>query len=150
MALRNIRTLGDDVLRKVCKPVEKIDDRVLTLIDDMVETLHATDNGAALAAPQVGILKRIVVIDMGEGIIKMINPEIIEAEGIQMVEEGCLSIPGKWGRLERPDWVKVKALNEKGEEIIVNGEGDMAKCLCHEIDHLDGVLYIDKALEMFE
>lgn len=150
MALRNIRTLGDEALRKICKPVEKIDDRILMLLEDMVETLHASENGAAIAAPQVGILKRVVVIDMGEGVIKMINPEVIMSEGTQIVEEGCLSIPGKWGRIERPDFVKVKALNEKGEEIIINGEGDMAKCLCHEIDHLDGILYIDKAVEMFE
>lgn len=150
MALRRIRTLGDDILRKKCRSIEKIDDRILTLLKDMSDTLHDTKNGAAIAAPQVGILKRAVVIDMGKGAIYLVNPEIVEAEGSQEVIEGCLSIPGKWGRLIRPAKVKVKALNEKGEEIILTGEGDLAKCLCHEIDHLDGVLFIDKVTEFVE
>jgi peptide deformylase len=150
MALRNIRTLGDDVLRKVCKPVEKIDERVLTLLKDMADTLHNTANGAGLAAPQVGILKRIIVIDFGEGLINLINPRIIETDGAQEVMEGCLSIPGRWGKLMRPARVKVKALNEKGEEFEINGEKDLAKCLCHEIDHLDGILFIDKVTEFVE
>ncbi|MCT4593049.1 MAG: peptide deformylase [Anaeromicrobium sp.] len=147
MALRNIRILGDDILRKKCRQVEKIDERTLTLLKDMEDTLYSTENGAALAAPQVGVLKRVVVIDMGDGIIYLINPEIIEVEGTQQVVEGCLSIPNKWGKLIRPKRVKVKALNEKGKEFIVNGKGDLAKCLCHEIDHLDGVLFIDKVTE---
>lgn len=147
MALRNIRNLGDDILRKKSRQVEKIDNRVLTLLKDMVDTLNNTENGAALAAPQVGVLKRAVVIDMGEDIIYLINPEIVETEGMQKVVEGCLSIPGKWGKLIRPKKVKVKALNEKGKEIIITGEGDLAKCLCHEIDHLDGILFIDKVTE---
>jgi peptide deformylase len=150
MALRNIRTLGDDVLRKVCKPVEKIDERVLTLLKDMADTLHNTANGAGLAAPQVGILKRIIVIDFGEGLINLINPRIIETDGAQEVMEGCLSIPGRWGKLMRPARVKVKALNQKGEEFEINGEKDLAKCLCHEIDHLDGILFIDKVTEFVE
>jgi peptide deformylase len=150
MALREIRTLGDDILRKKCRPVEKIDGRVLTLLKDMLDTLHNTDNGAAIAAPQVGILRRVIVIDMGEGTINLINPEIIEAEGTQEVVEGCLSIPGKWGKLMRPAKVRVKALDEKGNEFIITGEGDLAKCLCHEIDHLDGILFIDKVTEFVE
>lgn len=150
MALRSIRTLGDDILRKKCRSIEKIDDRILTLLKDMSDTLHDTKNGAAIAAPQVGILKRAVVIDMGKGTIYLVNPEIVETEGSQEVIEGCLSIPGKWGKLIRPAKVKVKALNEKGEEIILTGEGDLAKCLCHEIDHLDGVLFIDKVTEFVE
>lgn len=150
MALRKIRTLGDDILRKKCRLIEKIDDRILTLLKDMSDTLHDTENGAAIAAPQVGVLKRAVVIDMGKGTIYLVNPEIVESEGSQEVIEGCLSIPGKWGKLIRPAKVKVKALNEKGEEIILTGEGDLAKCLCHEIDHLDGVLFIDKVTEFVE
>jgi peptide deformylase len=150
MALRRIRTLGDDILRKKCRLIEKIDKRILTLLKDMSDTLHDTENGAAIAAPQVGVLKRAVVIDMGKGTLYLVNPEIIESEGSQEVIEGCLSIPGKWGKLIRPAKVKVKALNEKGEEIILTGEGDLAKCLCHEIDHLDGVLFIDKVTEFVE
>lgn len=150
MAIRNIRTLGDDVLRKHSKAVEKVDERILILLDDMAETMYSTGNGAGLAAPQVGILKRVVVIDMGEGLINLINPEIIAVEGRQEVIEGCLSIPGKWGKLIRPAKVKVKALNREGKEFIISGEGDMAKCLCHEIDHLDGVLFIDKVIEYVE
>lgn len=150
MGLRNIRILGDDILRKKCKPVEQIDDRVLVLLKDMADTMYDTDIGAGLAAPQVGVLRRVVVIDVGEGLINLINPEIIAAEGTHEVVEGCLSIPGKWGKVIRPTRVKVKALNEKGQEFIITGEGDLAKALCHEIDHLDGILFIDKATEMIK
>lgn len=150
MALREIRTIGDEVLRKKCRPIEKIDDRVITLLEDMADTLHSTENGAALAAPQIGVLRRAVVIDMGHGIIYMVNPEIISAEGSQEVVEGCLSIPGRWGKLNRPAKVKARAINEKGEEVTITGEGDLAKCLCHEIDHLDGILFIDKVTEFIE
>ncbi len=150
MALRNIRILGDDILRKKSKPIEKIDDRVLTLLEDMAETLHNHENGAAIAAPQIGVLRRAVVIAMGEETIYLINPEIIETEGNQEVIEGCLSIPDKWGKLIRPAKVKVKALNEKGEEFIITGEDNLAKCLCHEIDHLDGILFIDKVTEFIK
>ncbi|WP_105615622.1 peptide deformylase [Vallitalea okinawensis] len=149
MALRNIRTHGDYILRKHSKVVERIDDRILTLLKDMADTMYS-ENGAGLAAPQVGILKRLVVIDMGEGLINLINPEIVESNGIQEVTEGCLSIPGKWGKLDRPAKVKVKALNDEGKEIIIEGEGDLAKCLCHEIDHLNGVLFIDKVKEFLK
>ncbi len=150
MPFREIRILGDDILRKKSRPIEKIDERILTLLNDMADTLHNTETGAAIAAPQVGVLRRAVVIDMGEGTIYLVNPEIIDMEGSQDVIEGCLSIPGKWGRLTRPAMVKVKALNEKGEEFFITGEGDMAKCLCHEIDHLDGILFIDKVTEFLE
>lgn len=150
MALRNIVILGDDLLRKKSRPIEKIDERVLILLKDMADTLFNSENGAAIAAPQVGVLRRAVVIDMGQGTIYLVNPEIVEAEGSQEVVEGCLSIPGKWGKLNRPSKVKVKALNEHGEEFTITGEGDMAKCLCHEIDHLEGILFIDKVTEFIE
>lgn len=147
MALRNIRTVEDEILRKRSKVVEKIDSKILNLLKDMAETMYHTENGAGLAAPQIGILKRLVVIDMGKGLINLINPEIIEARGSQEVMEGCLSVPGKWGKLKRPAEVKVKALNEEGREVIITGAGDFAKCLCHEIDHLNGILFIDKVTE---
>ncbi|MCX7708538.1 MAG: peptide deformylase [Clostridia bacterium] len=150
MALRTIRTVEDEILRKKSRAVEKVDEKIVTLLQDMAETMYHTGKGAGLAAPQVGILKRVVVIDMGEGLMNLVNPEIVESEGSHEVIEGCLSIPGKWGKLFRPEKVKVKALNEKGEEVIIYGEGDLAKCLCHEIDHLDGVLFIDKVTEYIE
>ena len=146
MALREIRTLGDDLLRKKSRKIEVINKRILTLIDDMKETMYNA-HGVGLAAPQVGVLKRLVVIDVGEGPIVLINPEILEASGSQIDEEGCLSIPGREEEVERPDYVKAKALNEKGEEIIIEGEGLLARAICHEIDHLFGVLFIDKALK---
>lgn len=150
MALRSIRIIGDDILRKKSKPVEKIDDKILSLLHDMSDTLHNTTNGAAIAAPQVGVLKRAIVIDMGQGAIYLINPVILECKGSQEVIEGCLSVPGKWGKLIRPAKVKVEALNEKGEEVTITGESDLAKCLCHEIDHLEGILFIDKVIQYLE
>ena len=149
MAIRNIRKLGDDILRKKCRPVEVIDDRLLTLIDDMTDTMRAAD-GAGLAAPQVGILKRVVVIDVGSGLYELINPEIISTEGAVTDAEGCLSVPGKWGTVTRPQRVTVKALNRKGEEIEVVCEGMLAKALCHEIDHLDGIVFVDKVEEYID
>lgn len=146
MALRNIRTLGDDILRKKCRVIDKIDDRIKTLAKDMIETMHKED-GVGLAGPQVGILKRIAVIDVGEGPIVIINPEIIKREGSYIDIEGCLSIPGRQGEVERPEKVTVRALNENGEEVEITGEGLLARAFCHEIDHLDGVLFIDKVLE---
>ncbi|CCJ34182.1 MULTISPECIES: peptide deformylase [Caloramator] len=143
MAIRRIRTIGDDVLRKISKPVEKIDNKILTLIDDMVDTMYEA-NGVGLAAPQVGILKRIIVVDVGEGLYKLINPEIVFEEGEQVDEEGCLSIPNRSGTVKRPKKVKVKALNERGEEVILDAEDLFARAICHEIDHLNGVLYIDR------
>ena len=144
MALRQLRYEGDEILRKKCKKVEEVDDHIRMILDDMLDTLHNTEDGAAIAAPQIGIVQRLVVIDMGTGIIKLVNPEIIEEKGIQECVEGCLSIPNKYGNTIRPKKVTIKALNENGEEIILTGRGEMAKCFCHEIDHLDGILFIDK------
>ena len=144
MALRELRYEGDDILRKKCKKVEEVNDHIRMILDDMIDTLHNTEDGAALAAPQIGILRRLVVIDMGTGIIKLVNPEIVEEKGTQECVEGCLSFPNKYGNTIRPKKVTIKALNENGEEIVLTGRGEMAKCFCHEIDHLDGILFIDK------
>lgn len=149
MAIRNIRKLGDDILRKKCRPVEVIDDKIITLLDDMTDTMREAD-GAGLAAPQVGVLKRVVVIDVGEGLIELINPEIVSTQGSVTDVEGCLSVPGKWGTVTRPQRVTVKALNRKGEEITLTGEGMLAKAFCHELDHLDGVVFVDKVEEYLE
>ncbi|MTK13662.1 MAG: peptide deformylase [Clostridiaceae bacterium] len=146
MGLRNIRKYGDEILRKKSRKVEVINDRILTLIKDMEETMYEAQ-GVGLAAPQVGILKRVIVVDVGEGLIKLINPEIISREGSQLDVEGCLSVPGEQGEVERPNRVTVKALNEKGQEITVEGEGLLARALCHEIDHLDGILFVDKTID---
>ena len=145
MATRQIRLSTDEVLRKICKPVKEINQNTLTLLDDMAETMYEA-NGVGLAAPQVGVLKRVVTIDIGDGLVELINPVILEAKGSQIDYEGCLSIPGASARVDRPEYVKVEALNRNGEKIIVEGEELMAVALCHELDHLDGVLYIDKAL----
>ncbi|MEA4987100.1 MAG: peptide deformylase [Anaerovorax sp.] len=147
MALRNIVLDGDPILRKKCKPVEEVNNKIRQILDDMAETMYDSENGAGLAASQVGILKRLVVIDMGSGLLKLVNPEIISEEGSQEVIEGCLSFPGQYGKLIRPKKVRVKALNEDGEPITLEGEGDMAKCFCHEIDHLNGVVFVDKVTE---
>ena len=144
MAIRQIRYEGDDILRKKCKRVEEVNDHIRMLLDDMLDTLHNTKDGAAIAAPQVGIVQRLVVIDMGNGVIKLINPEIIEERGIQECVEGCLSIPNKYGNTLRPKKVTIKALDENGKEITLIGRGEMAKCFCHEIDHLNGILFSDK------
>jgi peptide deformylase len=147
MAIRNIRVEGDEVLRKKCKPVTKMNTRTRELIGDMFDTMYES-NGVGLAAPQVGILKRIVVIDVMDGRpLTLINPEIISTEGEQTGEEGCLSLPGLAGDVTRPMKVVCKALNEEMEEITVEGEGLLARCICHELDHLDGVLYCDKVLD---
>ena len=142
MATRKIREIGDEVLTKPCKEVSKITLRTKVLINDMLDTMYEA-LGVGLAAPQVGVLKRIVVIDVGEGPIVLINPEIIETSGEQSGEEGCLSVPGKSGLVTRPDYVKVRALNEDMEEIELEGEGLLARAFCHEIDHLDGKMYVD-------
>lgn len=143
MALREIRKINDEVLRKKSRKVDKIDDRIRILLDDMLETMYHA-NGVGLAAPQVGILKRVVVVDIGQGPVKLINPEIIYSEGLQIDIEGCLSVPDVRDNVERPKKVIVKALNENGEEITVEAEDFFARALCHEIDHLDGILFIDK------
>ncbi len=137
MALRNIRTIGDEVLQKECKPVKEVTERIHELINDMLETMYEAD-GVGLAAPQVGILKRIVTIDVGEGPIVLINPEILETSGSQTGNEGCLSVPGKFGIVTRPDYAKVKAVNEDMEEFVLEGTGLLARAICHECDHLDG------------
>lgn len=148
MAKLNILKVGDATLRKVCRPVETITPRILTLLDDMVETMRAAD-GAGLAAPQVGVLRRVVVIETpDEGLFELINPKIIAYSGEQETEEGCLSIPGRWGITKRPMNVTVRALNRKGETVDYTGSGLLAKAFCHELDHLDGKLYIDRAIRM--
>ena len=148
MALRNIRINGDEVLRKKSKKVDKIDSKLLTLIDDMIETMYEAD-GVGLAAPQVGILKRLFVIDVydGLGAKVFINPEILETSGSQIGDEGCLSVPGQTADIERPNYVKVKATNEKGEEFVLEGEELLARAVCHENEHLEGVLFIDHIKE---
>ena len=149
MALRKIRLQGDEVLAKVSRPVEKMTPRIHDLIGDMLETMYDA-MGVGLAAPQVGILKRIVVIDVGEGPIVLINPEILETSGEQTGQEGCLSVPNKVGIVTRPNYAKVKAYDENMQEYIIEGTELLARCLCHEIDHLDGVMYVDKASEMMQ
>ena len=144
MALRNIREMGDDILNKECKPVKEINERTLDLIDDMFETMYEA-NGVGLAAPQVGILKRIVVIDTtGEDPILLINPVIVETSGEQTGQEGCLSVPGKSGQVTRPNYVKVLAYDENMEQFEIEGTELLARALCHEIDHLEGHLYVEK------
>lgn len=147
MAILNIVKEGDPTLRKVCRPVTEITPRILQLLDDMAETLVEA-NGAGLAAPQVGILRRICLVDTGEEIVELINPEIIETDGEQEEVEGCLSVPDVWGITHRPYWVKVKALNRYGEEFTVEGEELNARCFCHELDHLDGHLFIDNVVRI--
>jgi peptide deformylase len=143
MAIRNIRTEEDPILRKKSRVVENFDEKLWQLLDDMKETMEQAE-GVGLAAVQVGILKRVVVIDVGDGLMELINPEIIETEGIQCGAEGCLSLPGKQGTTIRPMTVKVKAQNRNGNWCVYKGSELKAKAFCHEIDHLDGVLYIDK------
>ncbi len=150
MAKLQIRKEGDEVLRKTCRPVDAITPRVLTLLDDMLETMHAA-NGVGLAAPQVGILRRIVVVEVEPGeVYELINPKIIAFSGEQEGEEGCLSVPGKWGTVKRPMHVTVRAQNRHGETVEITGHELLARCFCHELDHLDGTLYIDRASEMFD
>ena len=148
MAKLQIRKLGDEALRKSCRPVEAITPRVLTLLDDMVETMRAA-NGCGLAAPQVGILRRIVVVEVEPGVVyELINPKIIAFSGEQDGPEGCLSLPGQWGMVKRPMNVTVRAMNRHGETVDITGSEMLARCFCHELDHLDGTLYIDKAYTM--
>lgn len=142
MAFRQIRTVGDPCLTKVCKEVEEVNERTLTLIDDMLDTMYEAE-GVGLAAPQVGVLKRIVVIDVGEGPIVMINPEILETSGSQTGSEGCLSVPGKAGTVTRPDYVKAKAYDDEMNEYVIEGEELLARAICHELAHLDGHLYTE-------
>ena len=147
MAIRRIIEMDkDDILRKHARKVTKFDRRLGTLLDDMAETMVEAD-GVGLAAPQVGVLKRAVVIDVGEGLIELVNPEILWSEGETISTEGCLSVPGRRGTVARPEKVRVHAQDRDGNHIEVEGEGLLAVCLCHELDHLDGVLYVDKMIE---
>ena len=149
MAIRTIRLSDDEILRKKSRPVTAITDSVLTLLDDMRETMESV-NGVGLAAVQVGVLKRVILVDVGEGVQELINPEIVSHEGAQINKEGCLSLPGETGYVERPEYVAVKALNRHGEEIIVEGEDLLAIALCHEIDHTNGIIYTDRVIEGYE
>ena len=147
MAIRTIRTEGDEILKKKSKPVEVVDDRIKELVKDMIDTLHK-NNGIGLAAVQVGILKQVIVIQEDEKspIHVIINPEIIYQKGKQVVEEGCLSFPHKFAKIERPDKIKIKAINEKGKKIEIEGKGLLAQAISHEIDHLNGEVFIDKII----
>lgn len=151
MATRQIRFKDDEILRKKSRKVEKITPMIKILLDDMAETMYEAD-GCGLAAPQVGILRRVITIDVGDdnGLIELINPVIVEQEGEQTKAEACLSLPGESGVVKRPEKVKVKAINRNGEEFEIEGEGLLAIALCHEIDHLDGILYTDKMIEEVE
>lgn len=146
MAIRRIVKEGDDTLRKISRPVKQIDKRILELLDDMRQTMYAND-GVGLAAPQVGILRRVVVIDVGDELYELINPEIVSTEGDVVDVEGCLSVPGRRGKVARPETVTVRALDRKGELREYTGTGLLARAFCHEIDHLDGTLYLDKMIE---
>lgn len=143
MAIRNIRTLEDDTLRAKAKEINEMTPRIKELIGDMFDTMYEA-NGVGLAAPQVGIRKRLVVIDVDEKPLVLINPVILETSGEQTGPEGCLSVPGKQGTVTRPNYARVKAFNENMEEVVIEGEELLARCLCHEIDHLDGIMYVDK------
>ena len=150
MTKLQIRTIGDEVLRKTCRPVDAITPRIITLLDDMIETMHVAD-GVGLAAPQVGILRRIAIVEVEEGTIyELINPKIIAFSGEQEGLEGCLSVPGRRGIVKRPMHVTVEAMNRKGEIYRVTGHELLARAFCHEIEHLDGKLYIDFATSMDE
>lgn len=147
MAIRNIITEEDPFLHKKCRPVEKFNQRLWTLLDDMAETLHE-ENGVGLAAIQVGVLRRAVIIDMGDGVKELINPVILEQSGEQETMEGCLSIPGKWGMTKRPKHVKVRAQDRNGKFFEYEGEDLLATASCHEIDHLDGILFLSHVTRM--
>ncbi|MBE6538189.1 MAG: peptide deformylase [Ruminococcaceae bacterium] len=150
MAKLKILKVGDETLRKVSRPVETITPRICTLLDDMLETMHEAD-GVGLAAPQIGVLRRVVVIEVEPGKpIELINPRIIARAGEQEEIEGCLSVPGRSGKTRRPMHVTVRAMNRNGEEFDVSGSGLLARAFCHELDHLDGKLYIDEAIEMYD
>ena len=143
MAIRNIVKKGDDILRKICRTQLNFDDKLALILDDMKETMYKAE-GVGLAAPQVGILRRFCIVDVGDGLIELVNPVIMEQSGSQIGQEGCLSIPDEYGEVQRPMYVKVRAQDRFGNNFVVEGEGLKARALCHEIDHLDGILYIDK------
>lgn len=149
MALRNVVKVGDPVLTKKCRVVDKFDEKLSTIIDDMLETMYAA-NGVGLAAPQIGLLKRIVVIDIGDGPMELVNPEITLKEGEQREQEGCLSLPGKYGTTIRPAKVQVKAQDRNGKWQVFTGEDLKARAFCHELDHLDGILFTSKVIGKLE
>ena len=149
MAIRNILKEGDETLLKVCRPVEKFDARLAELLGDMAETMHSAD-GVGLAAPQVGILRRVVVIDVGDGVIELVNPVILEKKGEQECVEGCLSSPGQYGITKRPAKVKVRAQDRKGKFFEIEGEALLATACCHELDHLDGILFKTHVIRMLD
>lgn len=155
MAIRQIRVIGDEILKKRAREVTVFDERIQQLLDDMLETLHKTNDGIGLAAPQVGILKRAIVVDLsseedGVGPYKLVNPVITKRKGEQVCREGCLSVPGKLGDVTRPKEIVVEALNEKGESVKIKAKDLLAVVLCHEIDHLDGILFTDRTTELFD
>ena len=154
MAQRQIREVGDPLLRKKSRVIENIDDKVKQLLEDMYDTLKSSNDGIGIAAPQVGVLKRVIIVDLsdegGEGPYKLINPVITKSKGSQVCREGCLSVPGLLGDVTRPKEVTVEALNEDGKKVVIKAKDLLAICLCHEIDHLDGILFIDKATELFD
>lgn len=143
MALRTIRLMGDEVLTKKCREIKEVTKRIRELIEDMLETMYDA-NGCGLAAPQVGVLKRLTVIDVGDGPIILINPVILESSGEQIGDEGCLSLPGKVGEVARPNYVRVRAYDENMQEYEIEGTELLARALCHEIEHLEGQLYVEK------
>ncbi|WP_027398248.1 peptide deformylase [Anaerovorax odorimutans] len=147
MALRNIVTEGDDILRKRSREVNEINDRIIMILDDMLETMRYY-NGVGIAAPQVGVLKRIFIVEVEDQLFELINPEIVEESGSYVDEEACLSVPGVIGIVDRPNYVKIKGLNRNGEEVVYEGKDFLAKAFCHEYDHLNGTLFIDKATDI--
>ena len=149
MALRNLVLEGDPLLRKTSRPVEEITPRIIKLLDDMADTMYYGGRGIGIAAPQVGVLRRVFIVDVGDehGLIEFINPEILEADGSQIDNEGCLSVPGKTCEVERPSHIKVKATDRDGNEFELEADGLLARCICHENDHLNGVLFIDKSVD---
>ncbi|OIB02295.1 peptide deformylase [Paenibacillus sp. LC231] len=143
MTVKAIVPFGDPILRKIARPVDSVNARALKILDDMAETLYDSEGRAGLAAPQIGILRRLIVMDCGEGLIELINPEIVEMDGEQMGPEACLSYPGYYGYVKRANKVKVKTLNRQGQTVILEGEDYLARCMQHEIDHLNGILFVD-------
>lgn len=146
MAIRNILKNDDPALRKVCRPVTEFNERLWQLLDDMADTMHKAE-GVGLAGPQVGVLRRVFVMDLGDGVIEAVNPEIISTHGKQTGQEGCLSFPNQWDDVTRPKRVKFKAQDRNGKWFIMTGEDLMARCICHETDHLDGIVFLDRVGE---
>lgn len=149
MSVKIILPFGDPILRKTAKPVEEVSPRVLKMLDDMAETLYDAPGRAGLAAPQIGFLRRLIVMDCGEGLVELINPELVAQSGEQTGTEGCLSYPGFYGIVKRANQVTVKTLDRSGQEVLLEAEGYLARCIQHEIDHLDGVLFIDHVREQW-